>query len=127
MPINLPPCLPTNRLRCTDCKSFRPIIEFPFDHGFRRTTCIKCKTRRANRREVQAQRQQLRKEKQEVEEVFKRQRYNTNNEAAHACGMPKRCWNCGWMSCCCEQLQIVDPQLGEDAPQVEGPQEEDHL
>jgi hypothetical protein len=36
------------------------------------------------------------------------------------------------MSYCCEWLQIVDPQLGEDAPQVEGPQEEgpqeeDHL
>ena len=124
LPANL--FLPTNRLRCTDCKSYRPIIEFPFDHSFRRTTYAKCKTQYTNRREVQDQWRQLRIEKEQVGKEQVRQRHDALNEAARACGMPKRCWDYKRMSCYCERLLelVIDPQLREE-PLQERLQDED--
>ena len=41
--------LPLNRLRCSGCKSFRPISSFPFhdnENGYRLYTCVTCLTRK---------------------------------------------------------------------------------
>ena len=41
--------LPLNRLRCSGCKSFRPITSFPFhdnENGYRLYTCVTCLTRK---------------------------------------------------------------------------------
>jgi len=56
----LTPNLPANRLRCPDCKAFRPITDFPFQRtGFRKLSCIHCKIRRVNRRQrIQTQKTQ---------------------------------------------------------------------
>jgi Zn finger protein HypA/HybF involved in hydrogenase expression len=45
---DLPPNrdLTPNRIRCSDCKAFRSITDFPFKDGFHRHTCMKCKVRR---------------------------------------------------------------------------------
>jgi hypothetical protein len=52
--------LPANRLRCSDCKAFQSITDFPFQRtGFRKLSCIQCKIRWANRRQrIQTQKTQ---------------------------------------------------------------------
>jgi hypothetical protein len=65
--------LPKNRLRCVDCKCFRPIGAFPFQEslsGLRGSTCISCVQRQAKRRaedELHLQ-EQLRLQEQEAKQ-----------------------------------------------------------
>jgi hypothetical protein len=105
--------LPKNRLRCTDCKAFRSIADFPFDHGFRRSTCSKCQTWQTNRREVEAQRQQLHKEKLEGLKEQARQRQEKEDEYQRPNGLPLCCRGCNAFNCYCKPLQKwIDPWAG---------------
>ena len=71
--------LPINRLRCSDCKAFQSITDFPFKHRY---TCIKCKDRRANQRIVQLERRQIRVQKETEKKEKERQWQIETNESA---------------------------------------------
>ena len=66
-------------------------MDFPFENGFRRPICAKCKNQRANRREVQAGRRRIRTQKAEEERKKAKERLIKGNEAARACGNPVQC------------------------------------
>jgi TolA-binding protein len=86
--------LSLNRLRCSDCKAFRSITDFPFENGFRKPTCTKRKLRRVNRRMVQMEHQRIRIQKEQEKQEKDRQWRIKANESALELGMPLRCLDC---------------------------------
>jgi len=49
LPASLMETLPLNRLRCSNCKSFRSIQSFPLRDGYRLYTCESCRKRQRDR------------------------------------------------------------------------------
>jgi hypothetical protein len=97
--------LPLNRLQCSDCKAFRSTTDFPFENGFRKPTCTKCKIQRANRRKVQVKCRRISVQKEaEKQEKEKEWRIKTN-ESAREFGNPLQCLDCWAYTCRCKQLQ----------------------
>jgi len=99
---DLPSNLPPNRLRCSDCKAFRSITDFPFEDGFRKSTCTKCQFRRVNRLKVQEYRRQIRARKAEEKQRKDKEWRVETNKSDQELRLPLHCLGCWAYTCVCK-------------------------